>query len=346
MDKYILITGGCGYIGSHITLTLKEKGYAVIVVDNLSTGYRQNMLDDVLYYIGDIGDPGFLETLFNTYNIVTVIHLAAKTLVEESMDKPGLYYEENTIKSIALMKACGRHQVKHFIFSSTAAVYAQNNYQAVSEDGMINPSSVYGKTKYVAELALHELARPFGIKLIICRYFNVVGHHYSLKIGNYNNTSSALIPKICRNIANGHLTIAINGNDYNTRDGTSVRDYIHVMDIAHAHHLFLERMGELCGTESMTVNIGYGVGLSILEVIKQVNVVIGENALKYTVVDRRSQDIAYSVADNTKIKSLGWCPMIANPYTAMISSEIAWTRKHFSSPRVAASTHAIEEAFF
>lgn len=333
MNKYILITGGCGYIGSHITSLLKEKGHSIVVADNLSTGHRQNMIPDVAYEIGDIGDISFLEQLFHAYPISTVMHLAAKTSVEESWNQPGLYYEENVIKSINLMKICGKFKVKHFIFSSTAAVYDHKINATIQEDDSIIPSSIYGKSKYIAELALGVLAKEYNIQLVICRYFNVAGYHESLTMGRFHNTSLALIPQICYNIAQGNFSIAINGNDYDTADGTCVRDYVHVMDIANTHVMFLNGFHYLEWNTSTTVNIGYGQGTSVLDVIRLINILLDDdNALKYSVVDRRIQDISCSVADNTRLKSLGWCSLYESPYKEMIRSEIAWSKKYFSKP--------------
>lgn len=241
MHKTILITGGCGYIGSHLALLLKNNGFSIVVVDNLSTGYSENMLEDVTYEIGDIGDNAFLEKVFNKHPIETVMHLAAKTSVEEAIHRAELYYEENLFKSINFMKICGRYNVKHFIFSSTAAVYGENNNQAIKEDHAINPSNPYGKSKYIAELSLSELARHYDIQLTLLRYFNVAGHHHSLKVGNYNKNPTTLIPVICRNIARGNFSIRVNGSDFDTHDGTGVRDYIHVMDIANTH-LFANKL--------------------------------------------------------------------------------------------------------
>jgi UDP-glucose 4-epimerase len=326
MNINILITGGCGYIGSHITLLLKRQGFNIIVVDNLSTGHRNNMLENVIYEIGDIGDGNFLEDLFNRHSIDIVMHLAAKTSVEESIRQPEFYYEENTLKSINLMKVCGRYSVKHFIFSSTAAVYGHTTDQAVNEKKCINPINPYGKSKYIAELALNHLATEYAMRLTILRYFNVAGHDQSLSIGNFNPSSGALIPLICRNIAIDKFTMTLYGNDFDTPDRTCVRDYIHVMDIANAHRMALNQFHQLTTQQNLTLNVGYGKGLSILEVIQLVNS-LSHNKLNYTLGNRRSGDIPYSVADNRFIKSLGWQSLFEDPYKEIIISEIAWNKK-------------------
>ena len=326
MNSTILITGGCGYIGSHITLLLKKQGYNVIVVDNLSAGHRNNMLEEVIYEIGDIADNHFLEAVFNRYPIAIVMHLAAKTSVEESIQHPELYYEENLLNSINLIKICGQHAVKHFIFSSTAAVYGASNKSTVSENQALTPINPYGKSKYSAELALSHFARQYTIQLTILRYFNVAGHEPSLRVGNYNRTSSALIPLICRNIALNKLSITVNGNDFNTPDGTCIRDYIHVMDIAHTHIMAINDFNRLTQQKNLILNVGYGKGLSILELIHRINA-LSDPPLSYTIGNRRSGDIPYSVANNTLIKSLAWKSLFQDPYQEIILSEIAWAKK-------------------
>jgi UDP-glucose 4-epimerase len=326
MKKTILITGGCGYIGSHITLLIKKQGFNIIVVDNLSTGHRDNILEGVIYEIGDIGDSEFLENVFNRHSIDMVMHLAAKTSVEESIREPGFYYEENLLKSIKLMKVCGRYSVKHFIFSSTAAVYGQTTERTVSENQDINPMNPYGKSKYMAELALSHLANEYAMQLTVLRYFNVAGHDHSLRVGNFNRVSGALIPLICRNLAMDKLALTIYGNDFDTPDGTCVRDYIHVMDIANAHLLAINNFYHPIAKENLTINVGYGKGLSVFEVIQFVNSV-PDNQLNYTIGNRRSGDIPYSVADNRLIKSLGWQSLFEDPYKEIIISEIAWNKK-------------------
>ena len=329
MDHYILITGGCGYIGSHLVLLLKERGYHLIVVDNLSTGLKKNMLDDVIYIQADIGDTRCLRIIFKTYRIHTVMHLAAKISTEESERFPELYYEENTKKTIFLMKTCAEHKIKHFFFSSTAAVYDIALNRAIKEDDAIHPISVYGKTKYLAEQELSDLAKKNNIQLIIFRYFNAAGHHHSLSVGNFNRNAMALIPQIGRNISQNKFNIAINGNDYNTPDGTCVRDYIHVMDIAHAHLLLLNQIHFFGLCTSEIINIGYGLGTSVLEIIHAVNAILGENGLTYFFTSRRPADIPSSVANNTKLKSLGWRSIFNNPIHEMIESEIRWCQTHF-----------------
>lgn len=326
MNSTILITGGCGYIGSHITLLLKKQGYKVIVVDNLSAGHRNNMLEEVIYEIGDIADNHFLEDVFNRHSINIVMHLAAKTSVEESIQHPEIYYQENLLNSINLIKMCGQHAVKHFIFSSTAAVYGASNKSAISENQELNPINPYGKSKYIAELALSHLAQQYTIQLTILRYFNVAGHEQSLTVGNYNGTSSALIPLICRNIALNKLSITVNGNDFNTPDGTCIRDYIHVMDIAHTHMMAINDFNRSTRSKNLTLNVGYGKGLSILELLQRINS-LSDLPLSYIIGNRRSGDIPYSVADNTLIKSLAWKSLFQDPYKEIILSEIAWNKK-------------------
>lgn len=326
MNKNILITGGCGYIGSHVALLLKDQGFSIIVVDNLSTGHTANMLDGVIYEIGDIGDVNFLEKIFKKYSIDIVMHLAAKISVEEATRLPELYYEENLFKSITLMQVSGRHHVKHFIFSSTAAVYGQTKEQTVSENQDIYPINPYGKSKYIAELALSHLADKYAMQLTILRYFNVAGHDQSLRVGNFNRSSGALIPLVCRNSIINKLAVTIYGNNFDTPDGTCVRDYIHVMDIANAHVMAVNQFNQLATNKNLTLNIGYGKGLSVLEVVGLVNS-LSDTPLNYIIGDLRSGDIPYSVADNKRIQSLGWKSLFQNPHKEIIISELAWNKK-------------------
>lgn len=326
MNKNILITGGCGYIGSHVALLLKDQGFSIIVIDNLSTGHTANMLDGVIYEIGDIGDVNFLEKIFKKYSIDIVMHLAAKISVEEATRLPELYYEENLFKSITLMQVSGRHHVKHFIFSSTAAVYGQTKEQTVSENQDIYPINPYGKSKYIAELALSHLADKYAVQLTILRYFNVAGHDQSLRVGNFNRSSGALIPLVCRNSIINKLAVTIYGNNFDTPDGTCVRDYIHVMDIANAHVMAVNQFNQLATNKNLTLNIGYGKGLSVLEVVELVNS-LSDTPLNYIIGDRRSSDIPYSVADNKRIQSLGWKSLFQNPHKEIIISELAWNKK-------------------
>lgn len=326
MNSNILITGGCGYIGSHIALLLKKQGFKIIVIDNLSTGHRDNMLEDVIYEIGDIADNNFLEDVFNRHPVDIVMHLAAKTSVEESIQHPELYYEENLLNSINLIKVCGQQAVKHFIFSSTAAVYGETTHPTVHESQNLYPMHPYGKSKYIAELALSHFAQQYAMQLTILRYFNVAGHDQSLRVGNFNRKSGALIPLICRHIALNKFSITVNGNDFDTPDGTCVRDYIHVMDIANAHSMAINCFYSSTQQKNLILNVGYGKGLSILELIQLINS-LSDLPLCYTIGNRRNGDIPYSVADNTLIKSLAWTSLFQNPYKEIILSEIAWNKK-------------------
>lgn len=331
MEKYLLITGGCGYIGSHITLLFKERGYHLVVLDDLSTGRPKNKINGVTYIQGDIADTSCLDHIFLTYPISTVMHLAAKTSVEESELKPEYYYEENTIKTITLIKHCAKYRIKHFFFSSTAAIYDTNIQHAIQEEDPIHPINIYGKSKYLAELALQHLTQQYGIQLIIFRYFNVSGHHPSLSVGNHQAQSSALIPKISRHIAQGIFSISIHGNDYDTFDGTCVRDYVHVLDIAQTHVFFMNNIIFLGWRDNITVNIGYGIGLSVFDIVHQFNALLEHKTLDYQITQRRAKDIPCSIANTTKLKSLGWSSLFENPHHEIIQSEITWCKKHFSN---------------
>jgi UDP-glucose 4-epimerase len=333
VNKFILITGGCGYIGSHVALLLKEKGFKIVVADNLSTGHRENMIHDVIYEIGDIGDSVFLKNLFEQYTIEKVIHLAAKTSVEESIDQPGFYYKENVSNSLILLEFCARYKVKQFIFSSTAAVYGESDNKPIRENCLAHPISVYGQSKYIAELIIKDVANRFNIKNVIFRYFNAAGCDNSLTIGNYNTQASTLIQKIARNIAKNRFSITVNGNDFSSTDGTCIRDYIHVMDIAYAHYLALEYLtvsNNNTSSISETFNIGYGIGLSVLDIINLFNKHL-DGRLKYKIGPRRIGDIPFSVASCKKIKTiLNWSSLFKNQYQQIIASELSWCQKLFS----------------
>ncbi len=327
MTKFILITGGCGYIGSHVAHLLQAHGFKLVVVDNLSTGFQENQLDGVHYEIGDIGDVDFMQALFKRYAIDSIIHLAAKTSVEESMRCVATYYEENLLNSLKLMELARQFNVKRFIFSSTAAVYGDNEQVKLPENASINPISVYGKSKYFAELALQDICKQYDIQCGIFRYFNVAGNEPGLSVGNYKPQAEALIQKIARNITNENYHISVYGNDFATADGSGVRDFIHVMDIGNAHYLLLDYLKTQPNTFSEVFNIGYGRGLSVLEII-QLFSTFAPQGLSYTIAERRAGDIAYSVADNTKIRQqLHWDSLYEDPYATIIESELAWCQQ-------------------
>lgn len=326
-SQFILITGGCGYIGSHITALLKENNYSIIVIDNLSTGSEQNKIPGVIYEIGDIGDVVFLKKIFSTYPIQTIIHLAAKISVPESDEKPFFYYEENLAKSLLLMKIGIEHHIQHFIFSSTAAVYGESDADLISEKSFINPSNVYGRSKYFAEKALEDIAKKSNVSFFAFRYFNVAGINLSYGVGNWNRDASSLIQKIARNFAKNHYEVTIYGDDYPTKDGTGIRDYIHVMDIANAHLLLIKKLKGILQPMTDVLNIGYGQGISVLEIV-QIFEKITRQKIKVTIAKKRMGDVSKSNADPAKIKKiLGWNSLYQDPLNEIIFTELKWCEK-------------------
>ncbi|RHW39523.1 UDP-glucose 4-epimerase GalE [Lysinibacillus yapensis] len=300
----ILVVGGAGYIGSHLVkdLVMEED---VLVLDNLITGHREAIDQKALFIHGDIGDPFVLKTVFKNYPIKSVMHFAAYSLVGESVLDPQKYYENNVGSTLNLLNAMLKHNVKNFIFSSTAATYGIPNVELIDETIPANPINPYGKSKLMIEEILADYASAYEMKYTILRYFNAAGAHESGEIGEKHVPETHLIPLILQHLAGLRKNISVFGTDYDTPDGTCIRDYIHVTDLAKAHISALHSL--LNGwNKSAVYNLGNGQGFSVKEVIETCEQVTG---LKADVVycERRAGDPGRLVASAEKIKrELGW----------------------------------------
>lgn len=307
MDK-ILVVGGAGYIGSHMVKALLDNDYPVLVLDNLSTGHRK-LLAGGEFVQGNLGDTDLLDRIFDAHRIGAVMHFAAFSLVGESVQQPLKYFRNNISETIALIEAMARHAVRRFIFSSTAAVFGEPQYTPIDEDHPCRPTNPYGTTKLCVERLLSDCDVAHGLKSICLRYFNAAGADASGTIGEMHEPESHLIPLILRN-AMTDTPIKIFGTDYATPDGTCIRDYIHVTDLAQAHLLALQAL--LDGAESCAYNLGNSVGYSVRQVIDLARKVTGKS-IPAIEEDRRPGDPAVLVADSAKIKSeLNWMPRYEN----------------------------------
>lgn len=306
MNKKILITGGAGYIGSHILNQLKSADYQIFVYDNLSTGRLQSIVHGE-FIEGDLGDQEKLESLFSKEKFDAVMHFAGSIIVSESVEKPLEYYQNNTVNSLNLISMCQKYDVNKFIFSSTAAVYGETKDGICSEETFKNPISPYGRSKLMTEWMLEDLARiKKDFRFVILRYFNVAGASLDGVVGQCSKVSTHLI-KVASEVVSGKRDkMFVYGTDYPTEDGTCVRDYIHVQDLADAHIKSLSYL--FGGGLSDTMNCGYGHGFSVNEVLETVKSVAGQN-FSIELGERRYGDSAILVSKVDKIHDrIGWAP--------------------------------------
>jgi UDP-glucose 4-epimerase len=319
----ILITGGAGYIGSHMAHRLVEAGEDIVVLDNLSTGVEKNLPRNVAFVRGDIADQALVAGLVATHKIDSVIHFAGSVVVPESVEKPLDYYANNTSAARALIEVCVRHQVANFLFSSTAAVYGSPPTIPVCEDGPMAPQSPYGRSKLMTEWILQDAAAAHDIKFGILRYFNVAGADPLGRTGQSTPRATHLIKRACQ-VATGqapHLTIF--GTDYDTLDGTGVRDYIHVSDLVDIHECVLAYLRNK--GQSILLNCGYGRGFSVRQVAAAVERISGQ-ALKIELAPRRPGDLAIVVADTSKLSEiLNWKPRHGDLDT-IVTTALNWER--------------------
>ena len=317
----ILVTGGAGYIGSHAVKVLLNKGYDVIVVDNLATGHVGAVDERAKLYIGDIADEEFMGKVFSENEIVGVIHFAAFSLVGESMTNPYKYYENNVSKTNHLLKAMVEHKVMNLVFSSTAATYGEPEKTPIYESDQQIPTNVYGQTKLAMEHMIKWYGKAHGLNNVALRYFNVAGAIEDGSIGEAHNPETHLIPIILQ-VANGKRPkISVFGDDYNTKDGTCIRDYIHVLDLCEAHVLALEYL--INGNPSDNFNLGSGEGFTVLEMIEAARRVTG-HPIPAEIAPRRAGDPAVLIANSDKArKVLGWVPTREN-IEVMIRDAWCW----------------------
>ena len=320
----ILVTGGCGYIGSHMCWCLHDADEDFVVIDNLSTGFEWAIPSDVNLYTGDIADEALLEHIFQSHDIEGVIHFAGSIIVPESVSDPLKYYNNNTAASRTLIAACVRHNVPHFIFSSTAAVYGDPERIPVSENTPLAPLSPYGTSKLMTELMLRDTAVAHEFNYTALRYFNVAGADPSGRTGQSTKNATHLIKVACEAVLGKRTHLSVFGTDFDTPDGTGIRDYIHVFDLVKTHYLALKRLRT--GGQSLVMNAGYGSGYSVLQVINAVKEVSGVN-FDVQMEQRRAGDTSKVVANNTRILAeLGWVPEY-NDLKVIVDHALSWEKK-------------------
>lgn len=320
----ILVTGGAGYIGSHTVAELLDLGEEVVVLDNLQTGHKAALLGGKLYE-GDLRDKELLSKLFSENNIDAVIHFAANSLVGESMQNPGKYYDNNVFGTLSLLEAMKDAGVRRIVFSSTAATYGEPEKVPIEEGDRTEPTNVYGETKLMMERMMSWFDKVLGIKYVSLRYFNAAGAHESGKIGEDHRPESHLIPLVLQTALKQRPHIAVFGEDYATPDGTCVRDYIHVSDLADAHVRAVNYLRE--GNDSNVFNLGNGQGFSVKEVIETARKVTGLD-IPVVTEPRRAGDPAILVASSDKARSvLGWSPA-RTQLEDIISGAWGWHQSH------------------
>ena len=321
----ILVLGGAGYIGSHTVYELIDAGREVVVADNLQTGFRAAVHPKAKFYRLDIRDKAALDTLFQAEHIDGVIHFAASSQVGESMSNPLKYYDNNLGGTMVLLRSMVEHGVGRIVFSSTAATYGEPEQVPILESDRTVPTNCYGQTKLSMEQMMGWVSLAHGLKYVALRYFNAAGAHPSGAIGEAHSPETHLIPIILQ-VPNGRReAISIFGDDYPTPDGTCIRDYIHVTDLAQAHILALDYL--LAGGENNVFNLGNGVGFSVKEVVEVARKVTG-HPIPQTVSPRRPGDPAQLVASSEKARTvLGWRPQYADLET-IVASAWAWHKSH------------------
>jgi UDP-glucose 4-epimerase len=320
----VLVTGGAGYIGSHMVHALVEAGERVVVVDNLSTGFSNFLPQDVPLFIGDAGDENLVEGVITQHQVESIIHFAGSVVVPDSLRDPLGYYRNNTMTTRSLLNAAVRAGIARFIFSSTAAVYGNPDSVPVPEHAPTRPLSPYGSSKLMTEIMLHDVASAHGMNYVVLRYFNVAGADPLARMGLATVGATHLL-KIAVEAATGQRPkIDVYGTDYPTPDGSCIRDFIHVSDLAQAHRAALSYLRG--GGHSMTLNCGYGRGYSVLETIEAVRRVSGRNfAVQYA--PRRAGDIVTMVADTSRIRAtFDWTPQYDDLET-IARHALAWEEK-------------------
>lgn len=327
----ILITGGAGYIGSHVVRQLSEAGQQVVVLDDLSTGHKDALVYGETLVVGDLGEADVLARVFSAGDIEAVMHFAGSIVVPESVGDPIKYYRNNTVKTLNLLEACVRHKVNKFIFSSTAAVYGLPQGGIASEGDALAPINPYGTSKLTSEWMLRDIALAHGLKYVAFRYFNVAGADPLARMGQRSLKATHLIKVCCEAAAGLRSHVDIYGTDYNTPDGTTLRDYVHVEDLASAHLAGLEYLNR--GGQSRAVNVGYGTGHSVLEVVDAVKRVSGVN-FKTKISPRRAGDAEVLIAKaEIASKILGWTPKF-NKLDTIVADALRW------EDRLKARSHA------
>ncbi len=321
----ILVLGGAGYIGSHTAYELIDKGEDVVIADNLQTGYQEAVHPKARFYKGDIRDKAFLDNLFKNEKIDAVIHFAANSLVGESMTKPLKYYDNNLYGTMVLLQSMVENSIDKIVFSSTAATYGEPENIPILESDKTEPTNTYGETKLSMEKMFKWVSKAHNLRYVSLRYFNACGAHISGEIGEAHNPESHLIPIILQ-VPNGKReSVSIFGDAYPTKDGTCIRDYIHVTDLAQAHILAVEYLRK--GNPSNIFNLGNGIGFSVKEVIDTARKVTN-HPIPAVISPRRAGDPAQLIASSEKAKSiLGWRPEHAD-LEEIIATAWKWHKNH------------------
>ncbi|MEG2110037.1 MAG: UDP-glucose 4-epimerase GalE [Clostridium sp.] len=321
----ILVCGGAGYIGSHTVHELMKETEDIIIVDNLQTGHRAAVNKDAKFYEGDIRDKDFLNKVFSENNIDSVIHFAANSLVGESMLNPIIYFDNNVYGMQVLLQTMVKHDVKNIVFSSTAAVYGEPKEVPITEESETNPTNPYGESKLMMEKMMKWFNLAYGINYVSLRYFNVAGALEDGTLGEDHLTETHLIPLVLRVPLNKRKSISVYGDDYETQDGTCIRDYIHVIDLADAHIKALNYLKS--GNESTIFNLGNGTGFSVKEIIEASKVVTNFN-IPVVIDSRRAGDPASLIASSLKAKKLlKWTPKYTN-IENIIKTAWNWHKSH------------------
>ena len=319
-----LVTGGAGYIGGHMVRALRDAGEPLVILDNLSTGFQPSVPGDVPLFIGETGNESLVAAIIAAHDVRAIIHFAASIVVPDSVADPLGYYKNNTANARTLIEAAIKGGVKHFIFSSTAAVYGTPEKIPVGEDAPLNPESPYGMSKLMTEIMLRDACRAFPMTHAILRYFNVAGADPEGRVGQSTPNATHLIKVAVQAALGLRDGMAIYGTDYPTPDGTGLRDYIHVSDLVAAHADALSYLRQ--GGASGTFNCGYGRGYSVREVVDTVKRISGVD-FPVKIVDRRPGDAAAVVANNAQITAtLGWQPRYDN-LDLIVTHALAWEKK-------------------
>ena len=317
----VLVTGGAGYIGSHMVLELLDSGESVVVLDNLSTGFRWAVPTNATLVVGDVGDQDLVRSIVRKHGVKAIIHFAGSIIVPESVADPLGYYHNNTVKSRALMEVAVEMGIEQFIFSSTAAVYGNPSEVPVREDAELKPMSPYGSSKLMTEIMLADVARAHNFRYVALRYFNVAGADPQGRTGQSTPNATHLIKVACEAALGKRPCIEVFGTDYPTEDGTCIRDYIHVTDLVRAHMAALRHLRD--GGDSEIFNCGYSKGFSVLQVIDAVKRVSGAD-FEVRNAPRRAGDPAAIVAASDKIRvRLGWRPEL-NKLETIAAQALAW----------------------
>lgn len=320
----VLVSGGAGYIGSHVTELLIERGYEVVVYDNLCAGHRAAVHQDAQFVEADLLNPAQLEQVFSAHTFDGVLHFASHILVGESMQNPFKYLNDNVLAVNNILEAATRHKVNRFILSSTANIYDEGATIPIEEGQKLNPGSVYGETKFYAERALHWMDTIYGLKYCCLRYFNACGAHPNGHIGEDHKPESHLVPITLQVALGQRESLKIYGTDYDTPDGTAIRDYVHVMDLANAHILALEALEN---GQSRIYNLGSGNGYSVREVLDTAREVTG-HPIPAEDAPRRAGDLPRLVANSDNIKrELGWQPQYED-LRVMVETAWDWHKHH------------------